>query len=151
MFIVFCITGLWHGASWNFIIWGLWHGLFSIAERLGGRKLLDRLPKIVQRIYTLLIVGIGWLMFRTENLNENICYIKNLFMIKKASMQAIIMMFDIKLVFCVSTSIFICIKGFNWERKNKNTIYDLAYFLLFVMVILQISASEFSPFLYFRF
>lgn len=67
--IVFLATGVWHGASWNFVIWGLWHGFFLIIERIGFWKILNKFPVFFQRIYTLLIVGIGWLMFRTENIN----------------------------------------------------------------------------------
>jgi len=59
LFLVFLATGLWHGASWNFVVWGLWHGSFIIIERLGLSKILRRLPIFAQRLYTLLVVGIG--------------------------------------------------------------------------------------------
>ena len=61
--IVFFMTGLWHGAGFAFILWGLYHGFFSIAERLGLKKILDR-AGILSIIYTNVIVGLGWVLFR---------------------------------------------------------------------------------------
>lgn len=70
LFIVFLCTGFWHGASWNFIIWGLFHGLFLVIERVGFNKVLGRLPSAMSRLYTLLIVVVGWIFFRAENLGN---------------------------------------------------------------------------------
>jgi alginate O-acetyltransferase complex protein AlgI len=69
LFIVFLCTGFWHGASWNFIIWGLFHGLFLVIERVGFNKVLAKLPSALSRVYTLLIVIVGWIFFRAENLD----------------------------------------------------------------------------------
>jgi len=69
LIIVFLITGLWHGAVWNFIIWGLWHGLFIVLERQGLEKILNRLG-LVSIVYTMAVVIIGWLLFRITNLNK---------------------------------------------------------------------------------
>src|SRR5690554_7029994 len=67
LLIVFFLTGLWHGASWNFVIWGLFHGFFIIIERLNIIKVPTRFY-VIGNIYTLLIVMIGWVLFRSENL-----------------------------------------------------------------------------------
>ena len=67
---VFFLTGLWHGASWNFIIWGLYHGCFLIIERLGLKSLLDRAPRPVQLLYVWVVVLIGWVWFRAESLMQ---------------------------------------------------------------------------------
>ena len=152
LLIIFAVTGLWHGASWNFVIWGLWHGGFAIFERLGGRKFLIKMPNVLQRIYTLLVVGIGWLMFRTDRFYENLNCIKRLFIYKSSgSLTALVSILDIKLIICIIISTIICLGGLNWKRKQRKILFDIGIILLFWCVIMQISASQFSPFLYFRF
>ncbi|MCI2049109.1 MAG: MBOAT family protein [Lachnospiraceae bacterium] len=63
LFVVFAVTGLWHGASWNFVGWGIYHGFFMIIERMGLKKVLDR-SKVLSHIYAVLIFTIGWVFFR---------------------------------------------------------------------------------------
>ena len=70
LIIVFACTGLWHGASFSFIVWGLWHGLFLVIERLGFKKVLDKLPKFIGWIYTMLVVLVGWVFFRADTLAD---------------------------------------------------------------------------------
>lgn len=65
--IVFLVTGLWHGAAWNFVFWGALHGLFVIIEHVGFKKILDRAPQFASRGYTLLVVMIGWVFFRADS------------------------------------------------------------------------------------
>ena len=68
--IVFFLCGLWHGSSWNFVIWGLIHGLFLVLERIGLGNFVNKLWKPLQHVYTLLIVMIGWVFFRAETLSS---------------------------------------------------------------------------------
>jgi alginate O-acetyltransferase complex protein AlgI len=65
---VFFLCGLWHGASWNFVIWGLYHGAFLVIERLGLAAQLRRLPRVLRHAYLLMVVMIGWVFFRAETL-----------------------------------------------------------------------------------
>jgi alginate O-acetyltransferase complex protein AlgI len=67
--IVFALTGLWHGAAWTFVGWGLFHGFFIIMERMGFSKVLDRHP-IFARVYTLLVVIVGWVFFRAASVHD---------------------------------------------------------------------------------
>jgi len=67
---VFLLCGLWHGASWTFVIWGFYHGLFLVIERLGFERLLNRSWRPVRHIYTLLVVMVGWVLFRAETLPQ---------------------------------------------------------------------------------
>ena len=74
---VFFLTGLWHGASWNFVVWGLWHGMFLIIERIFRNKEVHLpIPKLLQWTYTMLIVVIGWVFFRAADLNAAVEYLK---------------------------------------------------------------------------
>ncbi len=70
LFIVWFLTGLWHGASWNFILWGLWFGLLIMVERLFLRKVLDKLPAVVGHLYLLLAAVLGWVLFYFTDLGK---------------------------------------------------------------------------------
>ena len=69
LLIVFVLCGLWHGASWTFLVWGLWHGTFLAAEHFGLSRPLDRLPGAMQRLYLALVVVLGWVWFRADDLD----------------------------------------------------------------------------------
>lgn len=150
LFFVFLATGLWHGASWNFVIWGLWHGFFLIVERLGLGKVLDKIPVVLQRVYTLLIVGMGWLMFRTEDLQGNVASIITLFKYKRSPIGEMAVLLEPKMLVCLMVAILMCVLGTK-KRLKSEFVRDVFAIILFVIVILQISTSNFSPFLYFRF
>jgi alginate O-acetyltransferase complex protein AlgI len=77
--IVFALTGFWHAANWNFILWGLYFGFILSLESLGLGKLLKKTPSFFQHAYTLLIVFIGWIFFRLTDLNEWVGFFKTLF------------------------------------------------------------------------
>ena len=81
LFIVFATTGLWHGASWNFVGWGLYHGFFLILERMGFSKILkkDR-THFFSRVYTLLVVIIGWVFFRVESVRQGFAIVLRMLM-----------------------------------------------------------------------
>ncbi len=70
LFTVFFLCGLWHGASWTFVAWGMYHGLFLVVERLGLGRILNRLPRIFRHVYALVIVMVGWVLFRAENFDQ---------------------------------------------------------------------------------
>ena len=78
LFIVFALTGLWHGASWNFVGWGIYHGFFTIVERLGFRKVLEKL-KGINWIYTFLVAMIGWIFFRVEEVSYGLHMVRCMF------------------------------------------------------------------------
>lgn len=73
---VFFLCGLWHGASWNFVVWGLFHGMFLIFERAGLDRVIGGLPRPLAHVYTLVIVMIGWVFFRSESLPYAIDYLQ---------------------------------------------------------------------------
>jgi len=77
LLIVFFLTGIWHGASWNFILWGMWHGLFLIVERAFRRHHPSvHVPKPVKWLYTMLVILIGWVLFRAPDLSSAYLYIR---------------------------------------------------------------------------
>ncbi|WP_330362561.1 MBOAT family O-acyltransferase [[Clostridium] dakarense] len=79
IFTVWLLTGLWHGASWNFIVWGLYYGTILFIEKTILSKLLERLPKLLRHIYTMLLIMIGWVFFGSETLSYALNYIGVMF------------------------------------------------------------------------
>jgi alginate O-acetyltransferase complex protein AlgI len=77
--IVWTLTGIWHGAGWNFLFWGLWFAFWLMLEKLGLKKLFDVLPKAVGRVYTLFVVLISWVFFSVEGAGKIAGYIKAMF------------------------------------------------------------------------
>lgn len=67
---IFFLCGLWHGASWHFVVWGIYHGTFLVIERLGLLKVLERVPRVIRHGYTMLAVVIGWVLFRADTLPQ---------------------------------------------------------------------------------
>ena len=67
---VFFLCGLWHGASWTFVVWGLYHGLFLVLERVGIGKFLVSRNRVAAHAYTLLVVVVGWVLFRAETFSH---------------------------------------------------------------------------------
>ncbi|MBP1737621.1 MAG: putative poly(beta-D-mannuronate) O-acetylase [Oscillospiraceae bacterium] len=79
LLIVWGLTGIWHGASWNFLLWGLYYGVLLIAEKLLLKRLLDRLPAAFGHLYTLLLVVIGWAIFSIEDFGSLLGYLRAMF------------------------------------------------------------------------
>lgn len=79
IFIVFMATGLWHGASWDFICWGLFHGFFQVMERLWLGKLLEK-TKVLKHVYTILVLLVGWTFFRVGDVGLSMGYIARMFL-----------------------------------------------------------------------
>lgn len=76
LFTVFLLTGLWHGASWTFVMWGLFHGTFLVIERLRLKEVLDRAPRAVGHLYALAVVIVGWVFFRADDFPRAVAVLK---------------------------------------------------------------------------
>ncbi|MBS6640380.1 MAG: MBOAT family protein [Clostridiaceae bacterium] len=153
-FLVFFATGLWHGASWNFVLWGLWHGLFSVLEDCGAlpvKRFKGRLPG---RVYTLLVVVLGFTLFRADTLAQAGAMFAAMFTgvgLEWAGTAAVCArltpVFLLKLAFALALS-FPVSKRF--QPKNDTVTFAGALVLL-VLCMFNLSAGTFNPFIYFRF
>ena len=76
--IVWMLTGLWHGASWNFVLWGAYYGILLILEKFVLKKYIDKLPNFFKHLYTIILVLIGWLIFAFEDMNMLVSYAKTM-------------------------------------------------------------------------
>ncbi|MBL7767204.1 MAG: MBOAT family protein [Chitinophagaceae bacterium] len=157
LMLVFFLTGLWHGASWNFIIWGLFHGLFLVIERLGFDKLLDRLPSFIAHLYTLLIVMVGWVFFRIEDMGMAGYYLQKMFFLHTADSGVYSLAYYLRsnvvltliagFVFAFPIHVF----GLNQFSVKESIWYDVVYFSLFILCLFVLSATTYNPFIYYRF
>ncbi len=162
-FIIFFCTGLWHGAAWNFIIWGLFHGMFLIIEKAGVNKIIKNLPTIIQHFYTLIIVCIGWVFFRANNLTHSFEYIKRMFIWNINGNIRFwyqlenwnILIGIIAIILCAPVFPVLCSK----IKKKVGSSYSLffccisniCYLTLYGLSVCFIAGSSFNPFIYFRF
>jgi alginate O-acetyltransferase complex protein AlgI len=76
---VFFLCGLWHGATWSFVVWGMFHGTFLIVERVGLSRWLERAPRVLRHVYALLVVMVGWVFFNARDLSHAVTYLKVMF------------------------------------------------------------------------
>lgn len=160
LIIVFFITGLWHGASWNFIVWGLFHGFFLIIERVGFGSILNKLPKILRHLYTLLVVLIGWVFFRVETLKDAILFLKGMFGYSIEGNELIYQYFNPYFIFVLilaivfSTPITKVFSNLATRIIAQSYQKILAYpimLILFLLCLLELAESNYNPFIYFRF
>ena len=167
LFIVFFLTGLWHGASWNFVIWGLIHGFFIVIERLGFDKIIDRI-KIIRNIYTLFVVLIAWVFFRLDTLDGAIDYLRVMFLgTNTANHYTFDMFLSTEIIIIFIFSLIMSINGFNKifmfiVKKISITSGSLLFkafefikftllLLLFIYCIMNVASGSYNPFIYFRF
>lgn len=156
--IVWILTGLWHGASFNFIIWGLFYGVILLIEKLILNKILNKLPKIICWIYSFMIINIGWLIFRLENLNNLKYALYNIFTFKKSNFINYILDNSniIYAALFVLIGLIFMFPILNIFKKYKNsftynTIRDIILIMLFIISIFSLINNSYNPFIYFRF
>ena len=160
LFIVWFLTGFWHGANWNFIIWGLYFGTLLVIEKLFLGKLLEK-TKIIKYIYTTIIVIISFLIFSVESVPEILTNLKNMFFITDIPLTSLETNYYLRsyLVLLITsiigaTPLFKIIIGKLKETKLKIVIDILEPIYLIGLLLLSTAFlidASFNPFLYFRF
>lgn len=160
LFVVFLVTGIWHGAAWTFILWGLWHGLFILIERaISKREWYIKTPAAIKYIITMLIVILGWVLFRADSLDQAIGYIRTMFGFNNPTSLTFEYMYFInkKFVFWMVISIIGSVPFISGKLKkyrgNKTFefISTIVIALLFIVSIIFVVNSTYSPFIYFQF
>lgn len=156
---VWFLTGLWHGASWNYVIWGSLYGVLLIVERLiNFKKSNNWLLNCFRHVYTLTIVTVLWVVFRTPNLNLAIAFVKNMFGIGAKSFvdQAFVFQFR-NYWFLIFVGIICSVPLFDILQKKVGKCRVLEYIKMAILVGCTVSAVSFiymgsyNPFLYFMF
>ena len=159
LIIVWTLTGFWHGASWNFLFWGLYFGILIIIERLGWGKVLAKLPAIVSRLYTFILVVIGWVFFDIDGMQPAFNYLKAMFgangVVIDSTAKYLIGTSLLIFVICIIASTEIIKKIYTkLNSLDGNVIqYAMPVFQLIIMLISTafLVNATYNPFIYFRF
>lgn len=156
--IVWFLTGAWHGASWNFILWGVYFGVILILEKLFLLKVLEKLPKILRHLYSIILILISWAIFAFEDLSMVGEYIKSMFTAK--------VIYNQEALYYFRNYVFIIIVGALcsipiWKKIKEKidkkdsvilaSITSLGYLAIFLLSTASLVTDSFNPFLYFRF
>ena len=157
LLIVWILTGLWHGASWNFVVWGLYFGILLIIEKLILTKYLEKLPSIIRHIYTMLFVVISWVIFAFEDITRVFLYLKAMFGINGVGLlnNELLYLFRthwILIIICIIASTTVITRINIIKDKNYYTIIkNIVCLAMFGISICFLIGSTYNPFLYFRF
>ena len=159
LFLVFVVTGLWHGASWNFVAWGLIHGFVIVLERRFP-KFFTAIPNFLKWLYTILVVMFAWVFFASESLSGACIYMTKLFSFDFDSATFFrSYLIDLKFWIMLPIGLIFC-HPFIWSRvigpmRNRVTIrkglYYIMLFMLLILSLIYLSSASYDPFIYFRF
>lgn len=151
--IVWVLTGIWHGASWNFLLWGLYFGVILIIEKWWALKLLSRLPRWTRHLYAIVLILIGWVLFAFEELPLVTSYLKAMFGFNGQPLWN-----TNTLYFTYTNAILFVVLTLASLSKKRTTSMDsrpllslLWYSVLFFLSVAYLVDATFNPFLYFRF
>ncbi|MFS0781782.1 MBOAT family O-acyltransferase [Bacillus sp. 1P06AnD] len=157
LFVVWFLTGLWHGASWNYIVWGLYFGVLIGCEKLFLTAFLKKLPTYIQRIYALFFIVIGWILFYFEKSEQGLPFLKTLFGLDGSPFfvgRDIYLLYSYGLICMIavtaSTPIGKYIASISYIQKNSWPPF-LFCLILFILSLAYLTDQTYNPFLYFRF
>ena len=155
LFLVWFLTGLWHGANWTFIVWGLMYFVLLVLDKWLH---VDKLPKVIGHIYTLLFVMLGWMIFRADSLHEGIQYIGSMFCLtgnQGIDYNALLYLKEYAYYYVFGLIISVpIIKTINKKFSDKRWWYYTKSLLLIVILIISVSymvTGSYNPFIYFNF
>lgn len=169
IFIVFLLTGIWHGANWTFIVWGLWHGFFVITEKVFS-NFFAKLPRVISHIYTMFIVVIGWVIFRADSMADAKRFIRYMFKFRYEKIIGIDILLNQYQLFMLLLGTLISLGLFkNIDKLDSHRAYQAGnqslairnymsigllntfYLAILVFTFVFLIANTFNPFIYFRF
>ena len=160
------LTGLWHGASWNFVLWGLWFFVFLMIERLFLKKILEKIP-ILSNIYLIVVVMLGWVVFRFTNMELGLALAKSLFGMNGNPLTdfTVGIEFDshvyLLIVSAIAATPLMRILRFQTERLIRGNrvifaiwqviIYSIIPVILLLLSTASLVGDSYNPFIYFQF
>lgn len=155
--IVWGITGFWHGAEWNFLLWGLYYALLLLAEKYVLGSLLEKLPSVVRWLYTMLFVVMGWVLFYFTDFHQLFNAVRVMFSVPTAPWQDVVAA-EASLLYYLLYIPLGLVLSLPLKRKLPSprgvlaqTLNCALYFGLFIVSVLYIVSSSYNPFIYFRF
>ena len=159
--IVWMLTGLWHGASWNFVLWGLYYGVLLLLEKFVFNKILEKAPNWFKHFYTMFLVVVGWMIFAFDDMTVLKEYASMMFGVGGVSfinnhalyyLKNYLIMFILAIIF--SMPVYKLAKEKLSKVKNTKSVFIaslIIYTVLFIVVASYLVNDTYNPFLYFRF
>lgn len=167
LWIVFLLSGFWHGASWNFIAWGAFHGFFLSLDKLYFRWKRITLPGPLAMLLTFTLLMVSWVLFRSENLNDAWLFIQRMFAITAPATflpemaphtlmntrQLVMLVTAICFSFMPIPSSWSVLTAGQWQTQHKISIMGIGMtsLVIFIIAVSMLSTATFNPFIYFRF
>ena len=160
LMVVWFLTGLWHGAAWNFVAWGLYYGIILIIEKYILSPVLDKLPSVVRHIYSIVLVVIGWVLFFSPSLGGAARYLGMMFgagahgVADRESLYLLTTNLVLWIILIIGSTPLTDVRYQHMLRRKKwNTtlLNGIVYAVLFILCIAYLVTETYNPFLYFRF
>ena len=160
LMVVWFLTGLWHGAAWNFVAWGLYYGIILIIEKYILSPVLDKLPSVVRHIYSIVLVVIGWVLFFSPSLGGAARYLGMMFgagahgVADRESLYLLTTNLVLWIILIIGSTPLTDVRYQHMLRQKKwNTtlLNGIVYAVLFILCIAYLVTETYNPFLYFRF
>ena len=161
--VVWMLTGIWHGASWNFVLWGIYYGILLLIEKFVLGKYLKKLPGVFQHIYCMFFVMLGWNLFVFDDMSAGISFARALFGTYGAgfcSRETLYLLYNnaVLLVLLILGSTQLPARAGNWicaKLRGKETLLTIVknvfYVGIFLLSVAWLVDASYNPFLYFRF
>lgn len=158
--VVWLLTGFWHGASWNFVLWGVYFGVFLVIEKFFLAGLLKKLPGWVSHVYTIFLVWVSFVLFAFDDLARVGTYLKSMFLVSEAGFADMGTLYLLKNYLPMLIILALAASGLPkrlagwWEQRSKShllpgkALFTVVVFLLSVAYLVD---ATYNPFLYFRF
>lgn len=157
LFIVWALTGLWHGAAWNYVLWGLYYFVLLAAERLIGEARLTRVPRVLRHVLTMILVMLGWVLFAIEDFGALAAYLHAMFSLSGGLMgtQTAVWVLSYLPLFAVAVLAALPLAARLVQRKEETRLVRCGApvwcLLLLAASCAALVAQSYNPFLYFRF
>ena len=159
LLIVWSLTGFWHGAGWNFVLWGLYYFVILFIEKLFLLKALDKLPKFFRHVYALLLIIIGWVIFASDDVSVLLPFLGSMFGANGAvggmDVYTLLTKAVLLIICCVASTelpkkLFLSAAG-AMNEKAAFTLKSVLTIALLALSIILLIGDSYNPFLYFRF
>ena len=159
LLIVWTLTGFWHGAGWNFVMWGLYYFAILFIEKLFLLKALDKLPRLFRHAYALLLIVIGWVIFASDDVSVMLPYLGSMFGANGAlggmDVYTLLTRAALMVICCVASTelpkrLFVTAAG-KMNEKAAFTVKSVLTLTLLALSVIFLIGDSYNPFLYFRF
>jgi alginate O-acetyltransferase complex protein AlgI len=165
-FVVWALTGLWHGASWNFVLWGLWFFGFLMLERFLLKPVLEKVP-VISNLYLLTAVSVGWVIFRYTDFRLGLILIRSLFGLNgndltgftaEIQLQSHSVLLLVSVIACTPVMKLLRqkVEGFARNHGALGTVWNVVFYSVLPVILLLLSTAglvgdSYNPFIYFQF